>query len=75
MEEPLPVPKFKCWACGHEWEGKRYLWDEEHQVVTVHVGYGPTECALKSWEHIYVTWVNWEECRKVLGRYWEEKDG
>lgn len=60
--------------CGHEWEGCRYLWNEKHQVVMKFEApddYGPTECKLEPKTHIYVEWLNWEEIRKHLGRYWE----
>jgi hypothetical protein len=71
-----PISKFRCMKCGHTWEGYRVLWNPKHRVVMrwdAPEDYGPTECPKNPQEHIYVEWVNWEQIRKYLGRYWEEK--
>lgn len=71
----VPDSKYRCMKCGFEWSGYRVLWDEETgmgEMSRHHGGRGMTECPKPNCKNIYVEWVNWEEIRKALGRYWEE---
>lgn len=70
----VPDSKYKCMKCGFEWSGYRVLWDEESglgQMIREGGGRGMTECPKPKCKNIYVEWVNWEEVRIALGRYWE----
>jgi DNA-directed RNA polymerase subunit RPC12/RpoP len=64
-----PRAKYRCWTCGKEWSGYRIQWNPKHKVKIRHdypEDYGPGECPDEPWDHIYVDWLNWEECRKWL---------
>lgn len=67
----VPDAQYRCMRCGFKWEGYRVLWDDKgngHRY-NQNGGRGMTECP--SCKNIYVEWVNWEQVRVALGRYWE----
>lgn len=69
----VPDAKYRCMRCGLKWSGYRVLWDEktgQGYRYDQHGGRGPTECP--KCKNIYVEWVNWEQIRVALGRYWEQ---
>ncbi len=59
--------------CDFKWSGYRVLWDPDSGLGQKHTGYGMTECPKPACKNIYVEWVNWEQVRVALGRYWEKK--
>lgn len=76
----IPISRYRCVKCRFEWEGYRVLWDEESglgETYRQHGGRGPTECPQHKCKNLYVEWLNWEEIRVALGRYWEldEEEG
>jgi hypothetical protein len=66
----LPA-KYRCMKCSFTWSGHRVLWDPDTGRGKKLPGYGMTECPQEKCKSIYVEWMNWERCRKALGRYWE----
>ena len=71
----VPDAHYRCMKCGFKWFGYRVLWDEDTGMGEMYKndgGRGMTECPQVRCKNIYVEWVNWEEIRKALGRYWEE---
>ncbi len=73
-------------TCAFEWSGYRVLFHQCITVGPPYMvcptpcprkgkpspklkNYGMTECP--ECANIYVEWVNWEQCRIALGRYWE----
>lgn len=63
--------------CGFEWSGYRVMWDPETGLGHTSRelgGRGATECPKPKCKNLYVQWVNWEEIRVALGRYWERKE-
>jgi hypothetical protein len=70
----VPDAKYRCMKCGFEWSGYRVLWDEETgmgQQYRHNGARGMTECPRPKCKNTYVEWVNWDEVRVALGRYWE----
>lgn len=79
-----PEAKFRCTKCSFTWQGYRVLWHECRSTGPSPCpprcpyegkgfrqdGLGMTECP--KCKSIYVEFVNWEEVRKGLGKYWEE---
>lgn len=73
----IPLARYRCHACGFEWEGYRVVWDPESGLGDMrrdNGGRGPTECPRPHCKSLYVDWLNWEDIRKALGRYWERED-
>jgi hypothetical protein len=71
----IPDAKYRCMKCGFAWSGYRVFWDEETgmgEMTRYHGGRGPTQCPKPTCKNDYVEWLNWEETRIALGRYWEE---
>lgn len=64
----IPAAKYECWRCKFRWEGYRVLPDEHGVYYRIYNpgGRGPTDCP--KCHNMYVTWLNWEETRKALGR-------
>lgn len=51
-------PKYRCQRCHYEF------------IRTFKKGESAATPCLRC-GHLYVDWLNWEEFRKSLGRYWE----